>query len=322
MKSHSSHKTVLLLENIHPEAVRAFSQAGWRVQTHTKAMSEDELIAALPGVQMLGIRSKTSVSRAVIESAKVLEAVGAFCIGTNHIDLAAATERGVAVFNAPYSNTRSVVELTLAEIIMLMRRATDASTAVHAGGWVKSATGCFEVRGKKLGILGYGNIGAQLSVVAEALGMQVAFYDIRERLALGNARKLGTLKELLAWSDVVTVHVDGRKENTHLIGTHELGLMKRGSYFINNARGHVVDVEALAASVQSGHLAGCAVDVFPHEPKGNEEKFVSPLQGLPNTILTPHIGGSTEEAQAHIGDFVANQLLSYMATGAKDMAVA
>lgn len=312
---------VLLLENIHPNAVAAFRDAGYTVRHETKALDEAELVDAVRGVSILGIRSKTQVTKKVLEAADSLVAVGAFCIGTNQIDLAAATERGIAVFNAPYSNTRSVVELVVGEMIMLLRRTFDASATVHAGGWAKSASDCFEIRGKKLGIVGYGNIGTQLSVLAEALGMHVAFYDIRERLALGNAKKMRHLDDLLAWADIVTLHVDGRKENENLLGKKQLAVMKKGAYLLNLSRGHVVDIDALAAALTKGHLRGAAVDVFPHEPKGNDEAFVSPLQGLPNVILTPHVGGSTEEAQENIGSFVSNKLLQYATTGDTTLSV-
>lgn len=311
----SEKMSVLLLENIHPDAVAHFKDAGFTVETYAKAMSEDELLKALKGVSIVGIRSKTKITEKVLEAHPQLLAIGAFCIGTNQIDLHAATRLGIPVFNAPYSNTRSVVELVIGEIVMLMRKIFDGSNTVHAGGWAKSATGCFEIRGKKLGIIGYGNIGSQLSVVAEACGMQVAFYDIAEKLALGNAKRMKSLHDVLEWADVVTLHVDGRKENEKLIDEKAINAMKKGSYLINNARGNVVDVEALARALRKGNLAGAAVDVFPKEPKGNDEQFSSPLQRLPNVILTPHIGGSTEEAQRDIGNYTSQKLIQYVRAG-------
>lgn len=325
MSSHmartSSKPVALLLENIHPNAVETFTRAGYALRTFPKALSEDQLIPELRDATILGIRSKTKVTKRALENAPKLLAVGAFCIGTNQIDLAAAAERGVAVFNAPFSNTRSVVELTLAEMIMLMRRAGDKSAKAHAGEWEKSADGCFEARGKTLGIIGYGHIGSQLSILAEALGMKVVFYDIAHRLTLGTARRASTLTQLLKEADVVTLHVDGRAENKHLIGAKELKQMKRGAYLMNLSRGNIVDIDALAAVLKSGRLAGAAVDVFPHEPAGNDERFVSPLQNLSNVILTPHIGGSTEEAQQDIGEYTSARLVEYVGTGGTDMCV-
>ncbi len=311
----------LLLENIHPEAVRSLEDAGLEVIQHRSALGEAELAAALPGVALLGIRSKTRVSAAVLAGAPALLAVGAFCIGTDQIDLAAAAALGVAVFNAPYSNTRSVVELTLAEIIALTRRLTEKDRAMHSGVWDKSATGAHEVRGRTLGIVGYGNIGAQLSVVAEALGMRVVFYDTADKLALGNARRCVSLDELLDASDVVSLHVDGRPSNNSLFGEKEFSQMRPGALFLNLCRGFVIDHEALRRHLLSGHLAGAAVDVFPEEPRSAGEEFVSALRGLPNVILTPHIGGSTEEAQADIGAFVGAKLADFVAEGATALSV-
>jgi D-3-phosphoglycerate dehydrogenase / 2-oxoglutarate reductase len=306
---------VLLLENVHPTAIAAFEKEGFSLDVRKGALDEDELIEALQGVHILGIRSKTNVTRRVLDNAPKLMTIGAFCIGTNQIDLAAATEKGIAVFNAPYSNTRSVVELAVGEMIMLIRNIVPKSNKMHAGEWDKSATNSFEVRGKKLGMVGYGNIGTQLSVVAEALGMEVYFYDTIDKMPLGNARKCQSLDDLLAVSDVISLHVDGRKENKNLIGAREFSLMKNGVVFMNLARGHIVDVPALVEAIKSGKVAGAGVDVFPYEPKTNNEEFVNELRGLPNVILTPHIGGSTEEAQANIGQFVPNKLLSYMNNG-------
>jgi len=311
----------LLLENIHPDAERLLSERGIEVTSTSGALDESELRAALPGVQLLGIRSKTNVTRSVLEGFPDLLAVGAFCIGTNQIDVAAASSQGTAVFNAPFSNTRSVVELVIAEVISLARHLTDKNTAMHAGLWDKSAKGAHEVRGRTLGIVGYGNIGSQLSVVAEALGMRVMFYDIADKLALGNARRCETLDELLAEAETVSLHVDGRPGNAGLFGAEEFAKMRPRSLFLNLCRGFVVDHEALRDHLVSGHIAGAAVDVFAEEPQNAGDAFVSSLQGIRNVILTPHIGGSTEEAQQDIGRFVAGKLREYAATGASSMSV-
>jgi D-3-phosphoglycerate dehydrogenase len=317
----SSRPQALLLENIHPGAAALIGAAGWAVRTGDRALSESELADQLEGVEVLGIRSQTRVTETVLEKARGLVAVGAFCIGTNQIDLRAASQRGVAVFNAPFSNTRSVVELVVAEIISLTRRLTDKDRAMHAGVWDKSAAGSHEVRGRRLGIVGYGNIGTQLSVLAENLGMSVLFYDTADRLALGNARRCQTLDELLESVDVVSLHVDGRSDNRNLFGESEFRRMQPGSLFLNLSRGFVVDHGALRRHVESGHIAGAAVDVFPTEPSGKGEPFISELQGLPNVILTPHIGGSTEEAQADIGRFVAHKLIDYAKRGSTALSV-
>jgi D-3-phosphoglycerate dehydrogenase len=311
----------LLLENIHPEAVRLLEDAGLDVIQQRSALGEADLAAALPGVALLGIRSKTQVTAEVLAGAPDLLAVGAFCIGTDQIDLAAASALGVAVFNAPYSNTRSVVELTLAEIIALTRRLTEKDRAMHAGVWDKSAVGAHEVRGRTLGIVGYGNIGAQLSVVAEALGLRVVFYDTADKLALGNARRCVSLDELLEVSDVVSLHVDGRPANSSFFGEKEFGQMRPGALFLNLCRGFVIDHDALRRHLLSGHLGGAAVDVFLEEPKSAGDPFVSVLRELPNVILTPHIGGSTEEAQADIGAFVGAKLSDFVADGASSLSV-
>jgi D-3-phosphoglycerate dehydrogenase len=311
----------LLLEAIHDDAAFALRDAGFEVERHDRALTEDELLAALPGVHVLGLRSNTTLTRKAIEAADELLAVGAFCIGTNQIDLPATLDRGVAVFNAPFSNTRSVVELALSEIIALTRRLTDKNADMHAGRWDKSAVGSHEVRGRRLGIVGYGNIGSQLSVLAEALGMRVLFFDTADRLALGNARRCGTLDELLAESDVVTLHVDGRASNSSLFGEEQFARMRPGSIFLNLSRGFVVDHEALRRHIEDGHIAGAAVDVFPVEPKKKGEEFVSVLRGLPNVILTPHVGGSTEEAQQDIGNFVAGKLRDYVLDGGTSLSV-
>lgn len=306
---------MLLLENIHPAAVQRLEEEGYSVQSVKGALDEDDLIAAIKGVHVLGIRSKTTVSARVLEHADRLMAIAAFCIGTNQIDLDAAADHGVAVFNAPYSNTRSVVELAIGLTITLMRDVADKSAAMHEGRWNKSADGSRELRGKTLGIVGYGAIGSQLSVLAEALGMRVVFYDLAERLALGNARRVRKLDELLAESDVVSLHVDGRKENTNVFGAAQFARMKPGALLLNLSRGHVVDVGALAQAMGSGRIGGAAVDVFPEEPRTNADPFDSPLRGLKNMILTPHIGGSTEEAQEAIGEFAAERLLGYLNRG-------
>ncbi|HEU0101659.1 MAG TPA: phosphoglycerate dehydrogenase [Mycobacteriales bacterium] len=311
----------LLLENIHDDGAFTLREAGFDVERVVGALGEDDLVDALDGVAVLGIRSNTQLTERAVKSATSLIGVGAFCIGTNQIDLAACSEAGVAVFNAPFSNTRSVVELAISEIIALTRRLTDKNADMHAGVWDKSAVGSHEVRGRRLGIVGYGNIGSQLSVLAEALGMSVLFYDSADKLALGNARRCGTLDELLAEADVVTLHVDGRAGNNLLFGQEQFARMRRGSIFLNLSRGFVVDHGALRRHVESGHLVGAAVDVFPVEPKSKGEQFVSELRGLRNVILTPHVGGSTEEAQQDIGAFVAGKLRDYAAAGTTSLSV-
>ncbi|AYQ31521.1 phosphoglycerate dehydrogenase [Runella sp. SP2] len=306
---------ILLLENVHPVARKAFEEQGFNVEFLKGALDEDELIEKIKDVTILGIRSKTNVTRRVLENAPRLIAIGAFCIGTNQIDLKAATEKGIAVFNAPYSNTRSVVELAVGEMIMLIRNVVTKSNGMHEGKWDKSANNSFEVRGKKLGLVGYGHIGTQLSVIGEALGMEVYFYDVVDKMPIGNAKKLKSLDDLLRIADVVSMHIDGRKDNKNVIGKREFELMKDGVVFLNLARGHVVDVEALVEALKSGKVWGAGVDVFPYEPKTNNEPFESELRGLPNVILTPHIGGSTEEAQEGIGHYVPERLLEYINNG-------
>lgn len=312
---------VLLLENVHPIALETMKAEGFNVETYPAGLAEEELCEKIKNVSVLGIRSKTQVTAKVLENANRLMAIGAFCIGTNQVDLKEATKKGIAVFNAPFSNTRSVVELAIAEIIMLMRNIPDKSAKMHKGQWDKSAKGSFEIRGKKLGIVGYGNIGAQLSVLAENLGMQVYYYDREEKLALGNATKCKSLKELLAIADVITLHVDGRETNTKLIGVEQFAQMKKGVIFLNLSRGHVVDVKALSENIRSGKVAGCAIDVYPYEPISNNEEFISELRGLPNTILSPHIGGSTAEAQENIGNFVPGKMMDYINTGSTSNSV-
>ena len=306
---------VLLLENVHPIGIELFTEEGYQVEVVSSAMSEEELCEKIKNVSILGIRSKTNVTKKVLENANRLIAIGAFCIGTNQIDLEVCQEKGIAVFNAPFSNTRSVVEMAIAEIIFLMRNLADKSAGMHIGKWDKSATGSFEIRGKKLGIIGYGNIGAQLSVLAENMGMNVFYYDVIEKLALGNATKLNSLDELLQTCDIVSLHVDGRKDNKCLLDKEKITMMKPGAILVNLSRGHVVEISALREAILSGHLAGCAVDVFPEEPKNNKESFESELRGLPNTILTPHIGGSTLEAQENIARFVPGKIMEYINTG-------
>jgi len=311
----------LLLENLHPQARQILEAAGFDVTTRTGALDESELIEALDGVHLLGIRSKTHVTSHVLENAPDLVTIGAYCIGTNQIDLATAAARGVATFNAPFSNTRSVVEIAIADIIALTRRLTEFDKAMHDGVWNKSATGAHEVRGRTLGIIGYGNIGTQLSVLAENLGMSVVFYDTAEKLALGNARRMHTLDELLETSDVVTLHVDGRSGNAGLFGAKQIARMRPGSVLLNLSRGFVVDPAAVRDAIVSGHLSGAAIDVFPVEPKRKGDPFESPLRGLPNVILTPHTGGSTEEAQEAIGQFVSQKVRDYLATGSTTLSV-
>jgi D-3-phosphoglycerate dehydrogenase len=306
---------VLLLENIHPEAVRRFREEGYDVTTVKGALDEDDLIKALQGVHILGLRSKTNLTAKAVEAADKLMAVGAFCIGTNQIDLKTCSEHGVAVFNAPYSNTRSVVEMVIGLIVMLTRNIPDKSVAMHKGKWDKSATNAHEVRGKTLGIIGYGAIGSQLSVLAEGFGMRVIYFDLEEKLSLGNAKRYRSLDALLAEADVVSLHVDGRASNKNIFGTAQFARMKDGALFINLSRGHVVEIDALAAAINSGKIYGAAVDVFPEEPRTNDDPFKSALMGLRNTILSPHIGGSTEEAQEAIGEFASERLLNFLNRG-------
>ena len=317
-RAHSYPKNrikVLLLENIHQNAIDRLTKEGYRVAVHSTGMTEEELAEAISDVSILGIRSKTRVTEKVIENAKRLLAVGAFCIGTNQINLEAALKKGGVVFNAPFSNTRSVVELALAEIILLMRNLPDKISDMHQGKWTKSASGSFEVRGKTLGIVGYGKIGSQLSILAESAGLNVQYFDLEDKLALGNATACESLGHLLETSDIISLHVDGRPENESMIGEMEFAKMKVGAVFINLSRGSVVDIEALAQNIQSGKIHGAGIDVFPEEPLSNSHPFESPLPGLRNTILTPHIGGSTLEAQENIADFVPGKIIDYINTG-------
>jgi len=310
---------VLLLENISGVAVSQFEEAGFEVEALKGAMEERELVEKVRGISILGVRSKTRITAAVLDAAPELVSVGAFCIGVDKIDRVASSDRGIGVFNDPHSNSRSVAELTMGEIILLMRRTFEASTQLHAGVWNKSAAGSHEVRGLTLGIVGYGKIGSQVSDLAEAMGMRVVFHDVAHVLARGNARPV-SFRELLAGSDVITLHVDGKTQNQDLFGEEEFRAMKDGACLINLSRGFVVDHEALARHLKSGKLAGAAVDVFPQEPETGGA-FSSPLKGLPNVILTPHIGGSTEEAQQNIGQFVSAKMIDYFKSGNSLMSV-
>jgi len=312
----------VLLEGIHPSAVEALRRDGYAwVESHVQSLAGQALIDAIGDAHFVGLRSRTQLTEAVLSRMPKLAAVGCFCIGTNQVDLQAAARRGIPVFNAPFSNTRSVAELVLGEIIMLLRGIPAKSAIQHRGGWVKSAAHSFEVRGKTLGIIGYGHIGTQIGVLAEQLGMSVIFYDIEAKLALGNARPVPALDDLLAASDVVTLHVPETESTRHMIGAAEMAQMRRGSYLINASRGTVVDIEALVAALGSNQLQGAAIDVFPFEPKGNDDPFVSPLLPFENVILTPHIGGSTAEAQASIGREVAAKLIRYSNNGSTASAV-
>ena len=306
---------VLLLENIHENAILKLRTEGYQVNVYNAGMSEDDLCEAIKDVSILGIRSKTQVTEKVLRHGKRLLAIGAFCIGTNQIEIKSAQKRGIVVFNAPFSNTRSVVELVIAEIILLMRNLVDKIPKMHLGEWNKSARNSFEVRGKILGIIGYGSIGSQLSVVAESLGMKVIYFDLVEKLGLGNVSPCESMENLITQSDIISVHVDGRRENNNLIGKFQFDLMKPGVIFLNLSRGSVVNNLALKNAIQSGKVAGAGVDVFPQEPMSNEEEFLSELRGLPNTILTPHIGGSTLEAQENIANFVPTRIIDYINTG-------
>jgi len=312
---------VLLLENIHPNALHLFKSDGFNVKLFKDAFSEEELIKTLPDVHVLGIRSKTNITKKALEHAPKLLSIGCFCIGTNQVDLVEAENRGIPVFNAPYSNTRSVAELVIAEIIMLARKAGDQSNKMHQGKWNKVAQGCYEVRGKTLGIIGYGHIGSQVSVLAEAMGMKVIFYDIQTVLPLGNALACNSYEEVLEKADFLTFHVPETEDTKNMFRKEHIQKMKSGSYVLNLSRGSVVDIDALAEAIQTGHIAGAGIDVFPIEPKSNQDPFVSPLQNLPNVILTPHIGGSTEEAQKNIGLEVSNKLLKYINNGSTTFAV-
>jgi len=307
---------ILFLENISDMAVKNFSKHGYvQVEKVTKALSEDDLIREIKDVHILGIRSKTHVTQKVLDAARKLQAIGCFCIGVNQVDLHSATEHGIAVFNAPYSNTRSVAELVIAASIMLIRRIPDKNKSAHEGVWMKESKGSYELRGKTLGIIGYGNIGTQVSVLAEALGMKVTFYDVETKLPMGNAVDAKSLKELVKRSDVITLHVPETPHTKNLINKTNLKYFKKGSILINYARGEVVDLDALQMALKDGQLSGAAIDVFPWEPEKNGDKFQTPLQNIPNVILTPHIGGSTEEAQQNIGEDVSMKLFHFLEKG-------
>lgn len=312
---------VLLLENVHQDAFQLFQKDGFNVRLLSQALGEDELSKEIENIHVLGIRSKTNLTAPVLAKAKRLMTVGCFCIGTNQVDLAEAEKKGIPVFNAPYSNTRSVAELVIAEIIMLARRVPDHIRNTHAGIWNKISKNCFEVRGKTLGIVGYGHIGSQVSVLAEAMGLKVVYYDTQTVLPLGNATPLNSYEELLSVSDFVTFHVPELPETMNLYAAKEIKATKKGAYIINLSRGKVLDLEALAEAIKSGHIAGAGVDVFPQEPESNSDPFITPLQNLQNVILTPHIGGSTEEAQKNIGTEVASKLLKFVNNGSTTFAV-
>lgn len=306
----------LLLEGVHQTALDTLKAAGYtNIEYLTGSVPEDQLKEKIADAHFIGIRSRTQLTEEVFDCAKKLVAVGCFCIGTNQVDLEAARERGIAVFNAPYSNTRSVAELVLAEAILLLRGIPEKNAVCHRGGWLKSASNSYEIRGKKLGIVGYGSIGTQLSVLAESLGMQVLFYDVVTKLPLGNASQVGNLYDLLGQADIVTLHVPETAATKWMIGEKEIRAMKKGAILLNAARGTVVEIDALAAAIKDKHLNGAAIDVFPVEPRSNNDEFVSPLRGLDNVILTPHVGGSTMEAQANIGSEVAEKLVKYSDNG-------
>ena len=307
---------ILFLENISEAAICAFRDAGYSdIKKISGALSEDQLIQEIKNVHMIGIRSKTQITEKVLQHAEKLQAIGCFCIGTNQVNLSAARKRGVVVFNAPYSNTRSVAELVIGASIILIRKILDKNKAAHEGIWNKDAKGSFELRGKKLGIIGYGNIGSQVSILAEAMGMKVIFYDVLTKLPLGNADARKSLKDLVSESDIVTLHIPETSQTKNIINKSLLKQFKKGSILINYARGEVVDLDALSKSLQEGHLSGAAIDVFPWEPEKNGDQFSSPLQHLSNVLLTPHIGGSTEEAQHNIGEDVSSKLLQYLEMG-------
>jgi D-3-phosphoglycerate dehydrogenase len=313
---------ILFLEGLHQSSVDTLVAQGYtNIEFLTTSLPEEELIEKIKGVHFIGIRSRSQLTEKVFANANKLIAVGCFCIGTNQVDLDAAKEKGIVVFNAPYSNTRSVAELVLGEILLLIRGVPEKSAKAHKGIWNKSATGSFEARGKTLGIIGYGHIGTQLGIVAETLGMTVNFYDIETKLTLGNASQVATMDELLATSDVITLHVPENAGTQDMIGANEFAQMKQGAIFINASRGTVVDIDALAKALESKKLAGAAIDVFPVEPKSNNEEFVSPLRGFDNVILTPHVGGSTQEAQKNIGIEVAGKLAKYSDNGSTLSAV-
>ena len=312
---------VLLLENVDEIAKKKFIEEGYKVEVISSSLNEKELIEKIKNVSIIGIRSKTILNKKILSSAKRLLAIGAFCIGTNQIDLEFTKKKGIIVFNAPYSNTRSVVEIVIGQIIFLIRNIVDKNNQMQKGIWKKNSNNSFEIRNKVLGIVGYGNIGSQLSTIAESIGMKVIYYDKKEKLSLGNAKKYNSLNQLIKASNIISIHVDGKKENTDLIDKNEFEIMKKGTILINYSRGNVVNINELKKNILLGKIHGAAIDVFPKEPKNNNQKFSSVLIGLPNTILTPHIGGSTKEAQKNIGAFVPNKVIDFINTGATSNSV-
>ena len=312
---------VLLLENVDEVAKKTFVEEGYKVETISSSLNEKELIEKIKNVSIIGIRSKTILNKKILSNAKRLLAIGAFCIGTNQIDLEFTKKKGIIVFNAPYSNTRSVVEIVIGQIIFLIRNIVEKNNQMQKGIWKKNSNNSFEIRNKVLGIVGYGNIGSQLSTIAESIGMKVIYYDKKEKLSLGNAKKYNSLNQLIKASNIISIHVDGKKENTNLIDKNEFEIMKKGTILINYSRGNVINISELKKNILSGKIYGTAIDVFPKEPKNNKQKFSSILIGLPNTILTPHIGGSTKEAQKNIGTFVPNKVIDFINTGATSNSV-
>ena len=312
---------VLLLENVDEVARKTFVEEGYNVETISSSLNEKELIEKIKKVSIIGIRSKTILNKKILSNAKRLLVIGAFCIGTNQIDLDFTKKKGIIVFNAPYSNTRSVVEIVIGQIILLIRNIVEKNNQMHKGIWKKNSDNSYEIRNKVLGIIGYGNIGSQLSIIAESIGMKVIYYDKKEKLSLGNAKKYKSLSQLIKASNILSIHVDGKKENTNLIDKNEFNIMNKGTILINYSRGNVVNISELKKYILSGKIFGAAIDVFPKEPESNNQKFTSKLIGLPNTILTPHIGGSTKEAQKNIGTFVPNKIIDFINTGASSNSV-
>ena len=312
---------VLLLENVDEVARKTFVEEGYNVETISSSLNEKELIEKIKKVSIIGIRSKTILNKKILSNAKRLLVIGAFCIGTNQIDLDFTKKKGIIVFNAPYSNTRSVVEIVIGQIILLIRNIVEKNNQMHKGIWKKNSNNSYEIRNKVLGIIGYGNIGSQLSTIAESIGMKVIYYDKKEKLSLGNAKKYKSLNQLIKASNILSIHVDGKKENTNLIDKNEFNIMNKGTILINYSRGNVVNISELKKYILSGKIFGAAIDVFPKEPESNNQKFTSKLIGLPNTILTPHIGGSTKEAQKNIGTFVPNKIIDFINTGASSNSV-
>ena len=312
---------VLLLENVDEVARKTFVEEGYNVETISSSLNEKELIEKIKKVSIIGIRSKTILNKKILSNAKRLLVIGAFCIGTNQIDLDFTKKKGIIVFNAPYSNTRSVVEIVIGQIILLIRNIVEKNNQMHKGIWKKNSNNSYEIRNKVLGIIGYGNIGSQLSTIAESIGMKVIYYDKKEKLSLGNAKKYKSLNQLIKASNILSIHVDGKKENTNLIGKNEFNIMNKGTILINYSRGNVVNISELKKNILSRKIFGAAIDVFTKEPESNNQKFTSKLIGLPNTILTPHIGGSTKEAQKNIGTFVPNKIIDFINTGASSNSV-